>query len=602
MELKQEALAPTSGKLSPMRRPPKTLVVYAILSLIINSALLALRILGYSVSGSMLGLNVTSSVLILAFAWVAAWGSRSFEVLVLDSLISVFPLVLATCVTSETRMNHFGLFLVLFVFFKAVLLAWFALTNIERATEMATRIWVLTLSFTLYASITPWVASAAWPDGDEPHYLLLTHSLLVDHDFDLANNYLQGDYKRFYPTNLGHHSVKVGMGHELPFHDVGLSIVLLPGYTLAGRLGAMLEMNLFAAVLAFGIYELAICLGGSQRSALNCWLLFGFTCPLVVYSSQIYPEIIGAAGAVWATIVFARYIKSSQNSLLIMIGSILASLPWFSIRFWMVVGPMLSVILLYIALQSRQSRKFNFLRSSGCLVLPAVLSLAIFAAFDMHYYHTPIPNAGYFLGYTLGNPVADSHLTRRPDIGFLGLLFDRSSGLVALAPVYIIAIAGIGILLRSRRWEGATIISASGLCLGFMSFSSYWGFAAWSPAGRYQLVAAALLAPVASLALRNRDLRPVAFALSTWSYLAAIQYTAFPMMRYPNGTLGVFTEISSRWLGFDLSAIFPSVQRGKFFDGEMAALWAVITILLARFGVRASEAEVSNEMLQAARL
>src|SRR6266849_6552733 len=313
-------------------RLPSKLLIYILVIALINLLLYLLPSHGYSVSGSMLGINVASAMLIIAFSWLSAWVRRLDWVLVLDSLTSLFPFVLIFCLSADTRMHRFGVFLAFFAFGKALLLVWYSLANAETASWTSARVWVLASSFMLYAGITPWVALAAWPTGDEPHYLLLTHSLLIDHDFDMANNYQQGDYKSFYPHDLNHHTVRIGVGEELPRHDVGLSVLLIPGYALAGRLGAMVELDIVAALLALGIYELAIGLGASQRGALGSWALFGFTCPLVVYSSQIYPEIIGAAGAVWATIAFARFIQTRQWFLLVLAGSVLAALPRFSCR------------------------------------------------------------------------------------------------------------------------------------------------------------------------------------------------------------------------------------------------------------------------------
>src|SRR6187200_2853743 len=43
------------------------------------------------------------------------------------------------------------------------------------------------------------VSLQATPTGDEPHYLLMTQSLLRDGDFDLRNNYEHMDYLEYYP-------------------------------------------------------------------------------------------------------------------------------------------------------------------------------------------------------------------------------------------------------------------------------------------------------------------------------------------------------------------------------------------------------------------
>ena len=41
------------------------------------------------------------------------------------------------------------------------------------------------LAFIVYLAILPWSATQRPPDGDAPHYLLLTHSLAFDFDTDL---------------------------------------------------------------------------------------------------------------------------------------------------------------------------------------------------------------------------------------------------------------------------------------------------------------------------------------------------------------------------------------------------------------------------------
>src|SRR5947209_16469028 len=91
----------------------------------------------------------------------------------------------------------------------------------------------------VYAAITPWVARHAWATGDEPAYMILAHSIIVDHDFDVSNNYRAKDYRFFYPYELegaaDQHSVTNARGEQLLWHDVGTSLVIAPGFWAAGR-------------------------------------------------------------------------------------------------------------------------------------------------------------------------------------------------------------------------------------------------------------------------------------------------------------------------------------------------------------------------------
>src|SRR5207302_7124007 len=126
----------------------------------------------------------------------------------------------------------------------------------------------------------------------------------------------------------------------------GISLLLVPGYALGGRLGAMFEMNLFGALLALGMYVLAHNLGATLYGAVSSWALFAFASPVVVYSSQIYPEIVGGLCSVFAVIAFAKVIQTRRHLFLTLAGSSLALLPWLSIRYWIVLSSLGAGILL----------------------------------------------------------------------------------------------------------------------------------------------------------------------------------------------------------------------------------------------------------------
>jgi hypothetical protein len=49
---------------------------------------------------------------------------------------------------------------------------------------------------------------AAPPDGDEPRYLLMAHSLAFDGDVNLANNLARQDYRSFDPAELSYEMLR----------------------------------------------------------------------------------------------------------------------------------------------------------------------------------------------------------------------------------------------------------------------------------------------------------------------------------------------------------------------------------------------------------
>lgn len=520
--------------------------------------------------------NLVSIGVIIAFAGFASWHNHLTRIAALDLLTSLIPIALIACVhwTGENTKNlSFGLIYVGYIFVKGVVFVSNALINAEHGHSAAPNRWVLTVSMLIYAAATPWVALNAWPDGDEPHYLLLTHSLIADHDFDLSNNYRHGDYRTFYPPQLAdHHTLINSRGQEFPIHDVGLPLLLTPGYAVGGRLGTMLELNVIAAILALGMYILARDVGANVRNAIATWGLFAFSSPLVVFSSQVSPEVVGGVASVWAVIAFGNFMKTGRLFPLAVVGLLLSVLPWFNVRFWMIVAPMLAAIGICILGQVRSRSKLETVKSLSLLMLPLVFSVGLFAVFDLRYYNTALPNAGYFIRVGAMN---EPHFTADIKIGLLGLFFDKSFGLLTTAPVYVVALAGACVLLKRDWWMGGLVIFVSSVYILF-SASSRWWYGGWCPPARLICASAALLAPFASLVI-SRTKFTLIFVLGAWSLLVGAGFTAFPLARYSVGDTAALAGVLQKLTGRDYGVIFPSLLRAAPSDYLLVAFWAATT-------------------------
>ena len=57
---------------------------------------------------------------------------------------------------------------------------------------------------------TKLTATGLFPSGDEPHYLVITQSLLRDGDLKIQNNHQRGDYREYYPADLEPHYLTRG--------------------------------------------------------------------------------------------------------------------------------------------------------------------------------------------------------------------------------------------------------------------------------------------------------------------------------------------------------------------------------------------------------
>jgi FkbM family methyltransferase len=531
-----------------------------------------------------LGFNIISSGLILIFAHYAGWWERFERLFFCDLVISVLPfglIVLLKVPDTQRRTAAFGLLYSVFVFSKLVILVFHSFSNVNTRTNIRPiRIWIFMVSALVYVVITPWAQFGAWPTADEPHYLLLSHSLVFDHDFNLANNYLAEDYKKYYPFPMpsnDHHALRNIRGEEVPIHDVGLPILLVPGYALAGRRGAMLEMNVFSAFLALGIFELALVFEVSTRAALIGWALFAFTSPLIVYSSQIYPEVVGAAGALWSVIAYNKVLTTLRRQYFLWIGFLLSILPWFSVRYWIITGCILGVIALHQIVLGGRRNHFPWL-PTVLLGAPLLASLVLFGLFDWNHYQTPIPNAGYVLLMRSWPP--SSMFSSKFIPGLLGLFLDRAFGMLPTAPVYLLALSGAWIACERKPWQAFLIFLPAIAYALFGAVNRFW-YGGWAPPSRYLFLSAALLAPLASLVTSKRTPRAISFVLVAWSIFIAIAYTAFPWTRYTfwDVNAGALSEYINKRIGMNFGLIFPSFIRASGWDYLLAGLWgAAVTV------------------------
>ena len=66
-------------------------------------------------------------------------------------------------------------------------------------------------------------ASPSLPGGDEPHYLIITQSLLYDGDLKIEDNHRRGDYRAYYDAELPPHAGRLGRNREMySLHAPGL--------------------------------------------------------------------------------------------------------------------------------------------------------------------------------------------------------------------------------------------------------------------------------------------------------------------------------------------------------------------------------------------
>ena len=159
------------------------------------------------------------------------------------------------------------------------------------------------LPFVAYLALLPWSSRHRQPDGDEPFYLLITHSLAHDLDADLTNNYRAGDWRHFMERPIEPQpGDPVGPHGELySRHNELLPLALVPAYRLGGKAGALATMAAMTALLAWLTLRLARhYVADRPGEALAAYGLVAFAPPLLLYSYQVWVEVPATLLALFA--------------------------------------------------------------------------------------------------------------------------------------------------------------------------------------------------------------------------------------------------------------------------------------------------------------
>ena len=95
------------------------------------------------------------------------------------------------------------------------------------------------LSLAVYGgAATKLAGTGLYPGGDEPHYLVMTQSLLTDGDLRIENNHARGDYKVYYRNALNpDYRTRGRNGQIYSIHPIGLPILITPAFAAGGYLG-----------------------------------------------------------------------------------------------------------------------------------------------------------------------------------------------------------------------------------------------------------------------------------------------------------------------------------------------------------------------------
>jgi hypothetical protein len=361
----------------------------------------------------------------------------------------------------------------------------------------------LAVSLVIYATLGLRSLGTIGLGGDEPHYLVITHSLLVDRDLQIENNHTRGDYLSFFRGTLRPDYMQRGTNGQIySIHAPGLSALLLPGYAAGGARGAVATAALLAALAAAAVFALVSRLAGAPVGWL-VWGMVSLTVPFVPHAWALYPEIAGAAVVAWALVWWTAPV-GERTGVWVWRGVCLATLPWLHTKFSVLLAGL--VLMLMWTLRARR-------RPALALLVPIAVSGAAWLAFFYVVYGRIDPEAPY--GGYVAQFVRFSNVPR----SLLGQLFDQKFGLLVYAPV--LGFAAVG--LFARRVEAAVVVPAA-LALVYIVSSArlymWWGGS--SAPARFLVPVLPLLAPALAVSITRARGRWWAGVLAACAFLSLV--------------------------------------------------------------------------------
>ena len=417
--------------------------------------------------------------------------------------------------------------------------------------------------------------------GDEPHYLLMAQSLWKEGDLELRDNVARGDYRDYFPGTLSPHwgSPRVD-GRPFPAHSPGLPLLLAPVYALGGRAACVGLFALLAAALVREVRALAFRATGDPTSALLAAVAVAGP-PVFYYAFHLYTELPSALA-----LALSLRILTGAPGISGAVGAALATsfLPWLHLK----MIPAAAVLGVIAVLRLRG-------RSRAAFVVVAALAAIAFAGYYQWVFGMPTPLAVY------GGGVPPDSATS-PVRAAAGLLLDRSFGLLPHAPVFLLALAGLPLLLRRAVREalphlGIVIVGAAVLA-PIVEWRMWWG--GQCPPGRFlvPLVPCLGVAVAARLRGSSRGLAhwrwPLLSSGAALAVFMAARPAALLMLNRGDRPTRVWAALSGET---PVERYLPSLVGNDLADQRATIVWVCVVVLVLALDAWAQRREAVDNAL-----
>jgi hypothetical protein len=493
-------------------------------------------------------------------------------------LLPTIPIVLSLKTAIPSWWYWFGAYYTGILVLKAYFLLRYLYDNIDTITkklDIKGKLSIFLVFLIIYLFISIWVCNNYPPDGDEPHYLILAHSLIYDHDFDSINNYNNEDYLAFYPYPLNPQGFGFEDGTYIPTQNFGLPILIMLPYYLGGRAGVVLLINIITSLLMLNLFLLIFEIFKKPKIALLTTCIAAFSSPILFYSSQIFPETTSAL----LVLVCYRYLRKCYFENLFKISYVFLltgcsiALLMIKLRYIFIAIPLL-ILLILKNVNVKKIKQLVFVVLS-ILIPSTVIAIIIYLLKD----HLPI-------GRQFVIRTNELFRTGFKDIvfldGFLGIFIDKQFGLLIYSPIFIFSFLGLTTFRKLKPRE--FYLAATTTFLYFVAIATIpWWHGGWCPPSRFMVI----LIPFLCLGLaqsydRISSLKRIAVVrfLIVITGINSVIFTLFPILRYNIKTgSNHLLDLAGRSLGIDIDKLFPSY----ILPNSSNNIWSLIFITFLLF-------------------
>jgi hypothetical protein len=383
----------------------------------------------------------------------------------------------------------------------------------------------------LYLAIIPLMLRTPI-DGDEPYYLLMTESMVRDHDLDLSNQYRDLAHSATGRTDLRPQlGDPIGPHEELySRHEPFLPLLLIPGYLLGGLGGAIATIAIFGALLARSTVRFFEDEGIDDATARALFPLIALGPPIVFYSARIWPEVPAA-------FFFVEAVRGIRQRRPMRWLPALFGLALLKLRFLLI-----AVVLVARALRTRTQ--------AAIAIAIGVIPLLIVWLISGN-----IMNVHTWRELTPSDPLSYCR-------GIFGLVLDGTAGILFQAPIYLF---GVLALVHWRNMPAGFRVGMSSAVLYMVTLvpRPEW-HGGWSPPLRYIVVMMPFLA-LGCAAMWERISREAIAVASAWTIVLVVHGLTYPwrLFHIENGENFIGETLSTIWHS-DFSRLFPSFIRPNF--------------------------------------